>query len=134
MTKPAGRYPAGATVAEYTTDQEDVTRKDGKVVDTIPTYIWMQLVGGDLDGQEPVGKDLEKKVIKYSEERGLVYSRRVHTFGAMRVIAYVSVDHPRSHFWPYEVMRAMAKSHHQMMKTDYQNSRGISRDGEKKGQ
>jgi hypothetical protein len=109
-------------VAEFETDEKDVTRKDGEIYDTMPNYIWTNYVGGDFDGQDVVGRDLEKKVVKFGDEEGCTYSRRVHVLGGFRLIAYVDVHHPRHLFWPYEVMRAMVKTHPNLMKTTYRET------------
>lgn len=110
-------------MSEYATDENGVTRKDGKVFDTIPTYLWVKYVGGSFDKEEIIGRDLEKKVITFGEEEGLTYKRRVWVVGGVRIIAYVDVHHPKAQFWPYEVMEEMAKTHHHLMTTDYKTAK-----------
>jgi hypothetical protein len=114
-------------VVEYETDDKGTTRKDGKVHDTIPTYVWVKFVGGNFDKQEVVGRDLERQVVRHGEDEGCIYSRRVHVFGPMRVIAYVDVHHPRSHFWPYEVLREMARTHPALMTSDLKAAKAIQK-------
>jgi hypothetical protein len=110
-------------------NKPEVTRKDGKPFDTIPTYVWTRFIGGAFDKQQIVGRDLEKKVVRFGEEAECIYSKRVHVFGGFRLIAHVSVDHPRSQFWPYEAMREMAATHPHLMKAKFEDAKGLSRDG-----
>lgn len=117
-----------SVVTELHTNAEGVTRRDGKIIDTIPSYVWTRFLGGNFDGQEIVGRDLEKPVVKFGEEPGLVYSRRVQVTGPLRIVAYVAVDHPRDRFWPYEVMREVAKSHPALKLTTFQKAKQKEKD------
>lgn len=115
-------------MAELHTNAEGVTRRDGKVIDTIPSYVWTHFLGGSFDGQEIMGRDLEKPVVKFGEDEDCVYSRRVRVIGPLRIVAYVAVDHPRDRFWPYEVMREIAKSHHALKLTTFQKAKQKEKD------
>ena len=114
-------------MSKYETDEKGVTRKDGKIGDTIPTYMWTKFVGGNFDGQEIIGRDLEKREVSFGEEEGCTYARRLRVVSGLRIIAFVDIHHPKSLFWPYEVMREMAKTHHHLMTTDYNKAREVKK-------
>lgn len=98
-------------------DTKSVTRKGGKVVDTIPTYLWRRLVGGaPFHGGEIRARDLEKKTVVFGEgEEARTYVRKSRVMHGFRLVAFVDQEMPKSKFWPYIAMREIAKMHPDLM-------------------
>lgn len=93
-----------------------ITRnEDGEITDTIATYILKRYVGGELDGEEVIGRDLKKSKISHGAEEGLTYVRKTHSMGPIRLVAFVDEFYPKVKFWPYEVWRRIAKGHPELM-------------------
>lgn len=107
-------------------DELHITREGGKIVDTIPTYVWRRLIGGQpYNGGEIPKPSLGKMTVVFGEgDKAQTYVRKSRVMSGFRLVAFVADDLPRTTYWPTEAMRQIAQRHPDLVQIRKREAQG----------